>query len=103
MSQKNSKLLYIAGALALSCTVASASMAQDNQHGPRPDGPPPMKSTPESEAIQARLGDTSTLMGFVPIPESVESCANDTGLTRLVCLADILKDTASDEILALLQ
>ena len=113
MKQKNSKLLCIAGVFALSCAVAGVSAAQDSQHGSgsdgsgpdgsRPDGPPPMKSTPESEAIQARLGDTSTLMGTVPIPESVDACANNTGVTRLVCLADILKGSASEEILELLQ
>lgn len=85
------------------CSFSGASVAQDNQHGPRPDGPPPMKSTPESEAIQARLGDTSTLMGSVPIPVSVENCNSDTGVTRLVCLADNLKGSASEEILELLQ
>lgn len=63
-------------------------------------GRPP---SPENEEIQARIGDVSIMMGSVAIPGSVEACSTDAGLTRLVCLIDILKFDVSDNLLALLQ
>lgn len=42
-------------------------------------------------------------MGTVPIPESIEDCGTDAGFARLVCLADLLESSVSDEILALLK
>jgi len=74
-----------------------------DKKGPPPGGGKGRPSSPEDEAIQARLGDTSILMGSIPIPESVQDCGTDAGYARLICLTDVLKSDASDEILELLQ
>lgn len=78
--------------------------ADHDGKGPPPDGG---KGPPRGNGggtVDPRLGDTSTLMGTVPIPDSVtESCGSDAGFTRLVCLADVLKASASDELLELMQ
>ena len=74
-----------------------------DKKGPPPGGGKGRPSSPEDEAIQARLGDTSILMGSIPIPESVQDCGTDDGYARLICLTDVLKSDASDEILELLQ
>ena len=50
-----------------------------------------------------RLGDTSILMGSVEIPASAETCGTDPGYDRMICLIDLLKADASEEILANLQ
>ncbi|MDP5254479.1 MULTISPECIES: DUF3500 domain-containing protein [unclassified Vibrio] len=72
--------------------------ASDHQ-GP-PPGPPP---SAEDEAVRARMGDTSTLMGTISIPDTVKTCGTDAGYERLVCLTNVLKETLSDEQLALTQ
>ena len=59
--------------------------------------------TEEEIAVRARLGDTSVLMGSVQIPDTVDACGTDAGYTRLVCLIDLLKESASDEVLENLQ
>ncbi|MGR0280160.1 DUF3500 domain-containing protein [Marinomonas dokdonensis] len=95
----------LSGVIISAAANVSVAHADDVVHGPGhgpgpgPGGPP----SPENEAIQARLGDTSSLMGSIAIPESVESCGTDAGFERLVCLIDILKADVSDEILELLQ
>lgn len=65
------------------------------------DGPPPFHGGdhPKDE----RLGDTSILIGQTPIPASVETCGTEPGYTRLVCLIDLLKKDASDDLLGLMQ
>lgn len=50
-----------------------------------------------------RLGDTSILMGSVEIPDAADTCGTDPGFTRLICLIDLLKADASDELLAVMQ
>lgn len=55
---------------------------------------------PESDG---RTGDTSILMGSVEVPDTSASCTSDPGFTRLVCLIDLLKADASDEILDVMQ
>ncbi|MBU2957631.1 DUF3500 domain-containing protein [Paracoccus sp. C2R09] len=42
-------------------------------------------------------------MGRTPIPASVEGCGTDPGHARLLCLIDLLKADASDELLELMQ
>ncbi len=59
-----------------------------------------MGGPPESDG---RTGDTSILMGSVEIPESASACGTDAGYDRLLCLIDLLKSGASDEILAVMQ
>lgn len=56
-----------------------------------------------SEALQARMGDTSTLMESVPIPESAAECGDAPGYDRMLCLIDLLKADVSDDILENLQ
>ncbi|MEL0629966.1 hypothetical protein [Psychromonas aquatilis] len=68
-----------------------------------PVHPPAPENSAESAAIQARLGDTGTLMGSIPIPQSVETCGNEPGITRLICLIDLLKSNVSEDLLALMQ
>ncbi|MEP0072736.1 MAG: DUF3500 domain-containing protein [Marinomonas sp.] len=96
-----SKLAAVFGVV-LASTVANYGMADDSHDH---NGPPGPKGPPSEEdlAIQARLGDTSTLLGTTAIPESVDACGTDSGFTRLVCLIDILKADVSDEILELMQ
>lgn len=54
-------------------------------------------------ATDARLGDTSILMGSVEIPATADSCGTDPGFTRLVCLIDLLKSDASEDLLTVMQ
>jgi hypothetical protein len=68
-----------------------------------PGGRPAPDNSPETVAIQARMGDVSTQMDFVEIPSSVDSCGVEAGFTRLVCLTEVLKSDMSDELLALIQ
>ena len=82
--------------------LAGVGFAADEDHGPGPGGRPAPDSE-ASQAIQARLGDTSTLMDFVAIPESTEACQSDDQYSELLCLIDLLKDSASDEQLEYLQ
>lgn len=110
MRSKPFTTLASAIALALACAMLNVSVAEDTKtepgHAPGPGGPggrPAPVSTPETEAIKARMGDTSTLMGSIGIPDSVEACGTEAGFTRLVCLIDILKSGASDEILELIE
>lgn len=71
-----------------------ASQAQGQPAGPG-DG-----SGPDPDP---RLGDTSTLMETVPLPESITECGNTPGHARLLCLSDLLISSASDELLELIQ
>lgn len=50
-----------------------------------------------------RLGDTSTLMETVPVPDTVDECGSEPGYSRLLCLSELLLDSASDDLLELLQ
>ncbi|MEP1554090.1 MAG: DUF3500 domain-containing protein [Paraglaciecola sp.] len=81
------------------------TLSQDDAKGPLdsgPDGhrgPPKHVDTPETLAVKARMGDTSTLMGSITIPDAVDVCGIDPGYTRLVCLIDVLKSAMSDEVL----
>lgn len=70
------------------------------EHRGPPPGPPP---SPEDDAVRARMGDTSTLMGSISIPEEVEACDDNEGYSRLICLINIFKQSLSDEQLALVQ
>lgn len=105
--------------LVLACATTSVSFAAEDtagckiitnegsaKRGPGPGGKPPgggKEASAEEAIIKARMGDTSTLMGSVAIPESVEACGTDAGYTRLTCLIDTLKSGASDELLMTLQ
>lgn len=53
--------------------------------------------------IDQRLGSTSNLMGSVEIPAVANSCDGDAGYARMICLIDLLKADASDDIMANLQ
>lgn len=66
---------------------------------PADQGPPPGGDHPTDE----RLGDTSILMGRVPVPEDVGSCGSEPGYTRLLCLIDLLKADVSEDLLDLMQ
>lgn len=88
----------------LACTLALSALAQD---GPPPygkKGPPPLSEEEQalSEALQVRMGDTSTQMGSVPIPASAAACG-ESGHARMLCLIDLLKADVSDDVLDLLQ
>jgi hypothetical protein len=69
------------------------------------DGPPPMSAEDQalSEALQTRMGDTSTLMETVPIPESAADCGDTPGYDRMLCLIELLKADVSDDNLERLQ
>ena len=90
-----------AAALAIPSAPALAQPADGN--GPPPDGgdgpPPGGGDRPTDE----RLGDTSVLMDRVPIPEAVDGCGADPGHARLLCLAKLLKESASEDLLELFQ
>lgn len=62
-------------------------------------GPPPGGDRPTDE----RLGNTSILMGRTPIPASVDGCGTGPEYARLLCLIDLLKESASDDLLSLMQ
>jgi hypothetical protein len=88
----------LATTLASFLTLAHGVAAQPaGGGGPRPE------PTEEEIAVRARLGDTSVLMGSVQIPAAVNVCGTNPGYTRLVCLIDLLKESASDKILGNLQ
>lgn len=84
----NRNLFIALGVVALGA-VSSFAYAQ-KEGGERPEA-------------DERLGDTSILMGSVEIPESADACGSDAGFTRLVCLIDLLKADASDDILEVMQ
>ncbi|MEG3754419.1 DUF3500 domain-containing protein [Psychromonas arctica] len=104
MSRKKTTLSVLIGALLTGVLSSSNAYSQsDQEHGPGAGHPPSPENSAENAAIQARLGDTSTLMGTIAIPESVESCGEQPGVTRLLCLIDLLKTSVSDDVLALMQ
>lgn len=90
-------LIYTAALASLLNVPASAQEAHD--------GPPPMSEEDQalSEALQLRMGDTSTLMESVPIPDSASDCGDTPGFDRMLCLIDLLKADVSDDILKTLQ
>lgn len=73
---------------------------KDGKGGPGGERKP---ATPEEKAARARMGDTSTLMSSVAIPEAVTDCGTDAGYRRLVCLANLLKSDLSDDVMKHLQ
>ncbi|GAB3483937.1 DUF3500 domain-containing protein [Marinomonas epiphytica] len=91
------------GALLIAATTESVAQEDHPPHGPGPGGRPSPEDSAENAAIQARMGDVSSQMGFLEIPTAVAACSSDTGLTRLVCLTEVLKASLSDELLELLQ
>ena len=75
-------------------------------HGPGGHGPggrPSPDNSPETAAIQARMGDESSKMGFVEVPATVEACGVASSVTRLICLTEVLKSSMSEELLSLIQ
>ncbi|MDN2663878.1 DUF3500 domain-containing protein [Psychromonas sp. 14N.309.X.WAT.B.A12] len=102
MNRKKMTLpVFMSALLAGVLTSSYVHAESEHQHGPDAEhGHPP---SPENAAIQARLGDTGTLMGTIAIPESVETCGDQPGVTRLLCLIDLLKSSVSDDALALMQ
>lgn len=90
--------------LATSLSLSSMALSQEHPNGPHPDGPPPPRpDTPETLAIKARMGDTSTLMGDISIPDATQSCEKSAHIQSLLCLISLLKKSLSDETLALIQ
>lgn len=71
----------------------------------QPKGPPPGQGPGDGDGPDPdpRLGDTSTLMETVPLPASVDDCGKDPGHARLLCLSALLIDSASEELLELIQ
>ncbi|WP_376873516.1 DUF3500 domain-containing protein [Albirhodobacter sp. R86504] len=93
---------------ALLALLAAPALAQQAADGPADGahgGPPPMSEADQalSAALQERMGDTSTLMGTVPIPESALSCDASASYDRMLCLIDLLKAAVSEDTLAQLQ
>ena len=56
-----------------------------------------------SEALQSRMGDTSTLMESVPMPDSIADCGDSPGYERMLCLIELLKADVSEDNLERLQ
>ncbi|MDO6461957.1 DUF3500 domain-containing protein [Granulosicoccaceae sp. 1_MG-2023] len=56
-----------------------------------------------SQALQARMGDTSTLMESVPVPAAAAACGETPGYERMLCLIGLLKADVPDAILEKLQ
>ena len=50
-----------------------------------------------------RMGTTSILMGSVVVPDTSADCGSNPGFARLVCLSDLLKAGASQDLLSVLQ
>ncbi|WP_405282018.1 DUF3500 domain-containing protein [Cobetia sp. Ld8] len=103
-----SRRLAVTGGAALAALLSFPVLAQQGHDGPPPDhdGPPPMSAEDQalSEALRARMGDTSTQMQSVPIPESAAECGDTPGYERMLCLIDLLKaDISDDDILQNLQ
>jgi hypothetical protein len=99
------KIMSLAAVVAMANVHIGVSVAQDKNGSvsDEHDGPPHREETPESRATNARMGDTSTLMGSVAIPDAVDVCDDELGHSRLVCLANILKSEVSDDNLEHLQ
>ena len=90
--------------LAIALALSPFAFSQDHPKGPHPDGPPPPRpDTPETLAIKARMGDTSTLMGDISVPVSTDECENDDHITSLICLTSLLKSTLSEDALSHIQ
>ncbi|WP_428927490.1 DUF3500 domain-containing protein [Marinibacterium sp. SX1] len=101
-----SRRVEIAGTAAVAVLLVSSAFAQVH-NGPPPDdgGPPPMSVEDQelSNALQARMGDTSTLMESLPIPDSAAECGDAPGIGRMLCLIELLKADVSVDILERLQ
>lgn len=90
--------------LAIVIALSPNAFSQDHPKGPHPDGPPPPRpDTPETLAIKARMGDTSTLMGDISVPTSTKECENNDHITSLICLTSLLKSTLSEDALSHVQ
>ena len=92
--------LKLIGGAALAALLTLPVFAQEGH-----DGPPPMSEEDQvlSTALQARMGDTSTLMQTVPIPASAAICGEMPGYDRMLCLIELLKADVSGENLERLQ
>ena len=93
---------FVATAVLLAPAAPAFAQPADGD-GPPPDGgdgPPPGGG---DRPVDERLGDTSVLMDRVPVPAAVDGCTAEPGHARLVCLAELLKESASDELLELFQ
>lgn len=98
--------LELAGVAALAALLISPVFAQGHDGPPPGDGgPPPMSEEDQalSEALQARMGDTSTLMESAPIPDDAAECGETPGYGRMLCLIDLLKADVSEDVLGHLQ
>ena len=90
--------------LAIALALSPCTFSQEHPKGPHPEGPPPPRpDTPETLAIKARMGDTSTLMGDISVPAATEDCDNSEHITTLLCLISLLKSTLSEDNLSLIQ
>ena len=90
----------------LVCASALAALSNAWAFAQEPhDGPPPMSEEDQalSEALQLRMGDTSTLMETVPVPDNASSCGGTPGYDRMLCLIDLLKEDVPHDILEILQ
>lgn len=83
------KPTLIAAALMLGTSAIAQPKGEDGEGRP----PPQEDTTGTSE----RIGDTSILMGFTAIPESVDDCGADAGFTRLLCLSNLLISGATED------
>ncbi|WP_261385188.1 DUF3500 domain-containing protein [Vannielia litorea] len=96
----------LVGVAALAALLVSPVFAQGHDSPPPGDGgPPPMSEEDQalSKALQARMGDTSTLMESVPIPDAAAECGETPGYGRMLCLIDLLKADVSEDVLGQLQ
>ncbi|WP_226898361.1 DUF3500 domain-containing protein [Mangrovicoccus algicola] len=96
----------LVGLAALAALLVSPVFAQGHEGPPPGDGgPPPMSEEDQalSEALQARMGDTSTLMETVPIPDSAAECGDTPDYDRMLCLIDLLKADVPEDVLEQLQ
>lgn len=76
------------------CAIATGAATQPA------GGPPGGGDGPEADP---RLGDTSILMDYTPIPAAVDACDDTADYARLLCLTDVLIASADEDLLDLFQ
>jgi len=110
VKQKLNTALLVIGATTL---IGSANALADDHECPvsteesAERGPPAgggkKEKTEENTDLISRMGTTSIQMGTVEVPDTSASCTTEPGMTRLLCLTDLLKSSASDELLSVMQ
>ena len=86
----------LAGVIAAVAIAGAVDIARAQPAGPPPGGGEPHENDP-------RLMEENINIGAVELPDTTETCGDEPGFARLLCLSELLKADVSDDILELME